>query len=298
MKGRPPGKEAMFRAVQGFNLEDLLQTFFDWSQGPTHMADYNSPRAYSTQARSRADAFAYDEGLRAYMIRVYNYMGIGLVLTGLVAYGFYAMAVTNDPAEAAARLGNGLMLTALGKAIYVSWLRWVIALAPLAIVFLFAARINQMSTSTAQMVFWAFAALMGLSLSSLFVVYTGTSITRVFFITAATFGAVSLWGYTTKRDLTGMGSFMIMGLIGIVIASLVNVFLHSSGLQFAISVLAVLIFTGLTAYDTQQLKDNYYSYASGGEQTLGRSAVMGALNLYLDFINIFVALMQLFGDRR
>jgi hypothetical protein len=262
------------------------------------MADYDSSRAYNVKARSSADAFAIDEGLRAYMIRVYNYMGIGLVVTGIVAYAFYTMAVTTNPSEAALPLQNGVLLTALGKAIYTTWLRWVIALSPLAIVFLFAARINQMSTSTAQAVFWAFAALMGLSLSSIFVVYTGTSITRIFFITAATFGAVSLWGYTTKRDLTGMGSFLLMGLIGIVIASVVNIFLHSTGLQFAVSVLAVLIFTGLTAYDTQQLKDNYHSYASGGEATLGRSAVMGALNLYLDFINIFVALLQLFGDRR
>lgn len=262
------------------------------------MADFDRSRAYGLQARSGADTVAYDEGLRAYMVRVYNYMGIGLVLTGVVAYAFYTLAVTEYPADAAARLPNGLMLTALGKAIYVSWLRWVIAFSPLAIVFLFAARINQMSTSTAQAVFWAFAALMGLSLSSIFVIYTGTSITRIFFITAATFGTVSLWGYTTKRDLTQMGSFLMMGLIGVVIAAVVNAFLHSTGLQFAISVLAVVIFTGLTAYDTQTLKDNYSTYASGGEATLGRSAVMGALNLYLDFINIFVALLQLFGDRR
>jgi uncharacterized protein len=226
------------------------------------------------------------------MIRVYNYMGIGLVLTGVVAYTFYTMAVQTNAA------GNIVGFTELGRAIYLSWLRWVIAFSPLVIVFLFAARINQMSTSTAQAVFWVFAALMGLSLSSLFVIYTGTSIARIFFITAATFGTVSIWGYTTKRDLTAMGSFLMMGLIGIVIASLVNVFMHSSAMQFAISVLAVAIFTGLTAYDTQTLKNNYEMYASGGEETLGRSAVSGALNLYLDFINIFIALMQLFGDRR
>ncbi len=261
------------------------------------MSDYNSSRAY-TPSRSRADTAAIDEGLRSYMVRVYNYMGIGLVLTGIVAYAFYTMAVTNNPGEAAARLPNGLMLTALGKAIYISWLRWVIAFSPLVVVFLFAARVNQMSSSTAQAVFWAFSALMGLSLSSIFVIYTGSSIARIFFITAATFGTVSLWGYTTKRDLTQMGSFLMMGVIGIVIASVVNAFLGSTGLQFAISVLAVAIFTGLTAYDTQQLKDNYYTYASGGEETLGRSAVMGALALYLDFINIFIALLQLFGDRR
>jgi uncharacterized protein len=261
------------------------------------MADYDSSRAYAP-SRSGAEALAYDEGLRSYMVRVYNYMGIGLVLTGIVAYAFYTMATTTNSAEAVRPLANGVMLTALGNAIYVSPLKYVIMLAPLAVVFLFAARINQMSFSTAQSVFWAFAALMGLSLSSIFVVYTGTSITRIFFITAATFGTVSLWGYTTKRDLTGMGSFLMMGLIGIIIASLVNIFLQSTGLQFAVSVLAVLIFTGLTAYDTQQLKDNYSYYASGGEETLGRSAISGALNLYLDFINIFIALLQLFGDRR
>lgn len=262
------------------------------------MAEFDRSRAYGVQARSPADTFAYDEGLRAYMLRVYNYMGIGLVLTGVVAYAFYTMAVTEYPADAVVRLQNGVMLTALGKAVYASWLRWVIAFSPLVIVFLFAARINQMSTTTAQAVFWAFAALMGLSLSSIFVIYTGTSITRIFFITAATFGTVSLWGYTTKRDLTQMGSFLMMGVIGVVIAAVVNAFLHSTALQFAISVLAVVIFTGLTAYDTQTLKDNYSVYARGGEATLGRSAIMGALNLYLDFINIFIALLQLFGDRR
>ncbi len=262
------------------------------------MADFDRSRAYGLNARSSADTLAYDEGLRAYMIRVYNYMGAGLVITGLVAYAFFTMAVTQDPAEAVGRLKNGLMLTSLGKAIFTGWLPIVIALSPLAIVFLFAARINQMSTSTAQTVFWAFAALMGLSLSSIFVNYTGVSIARIFFVTAATFGTVSLWGYTTKRDLTQMGSFMMMGLIGIVIASVLNIFMHSSAMQFAISVLAVVIFTGLTAYDTQTLKDNYATYAQGGEETLGRSAIMGALNLYLDFINIFIALLQLFGDRR
>ncbi len=262
------------------------------------MADYESSRAYNVRARTGADSFAIDEGLRAYMIRVYNYMGIGLVLTGVVAYAFYMMATTADPSQTVLSLPNGVHLTAIGKAIYTSWLRWVIAFSPLAIVFLFAARVNQMSSATAQAVFWAFAALMGLSLSSIFVIYTGASITRIFFITAATFGTVSLYGYTTKRDLTQMGSFLMMGVIGIVIASIVNAFLGSTGLQFAISVLAVLIFTGLTAYDTQQLKSTYYSNASGGEEALGRTAIMGALSLYLDFINIFIALLQLFGDRR
>src|SRR5215469_2296603 len=213
------------------------------------MAEYD--RAYAP-SRSSAEALAYDEGLRSYMVRVYNYMGIGLAVTGAVAYLFFSMAVVTNP-----ETGAITQLTPLGQAIYHGPLKYVIMFAPLLVVFLFAARINQMSTSSAQMVFWGFAALMGLSLSWIFVVFTQTSITRIFFITAATFGAVSLWGYTTKRDLTGMGSFLMMGLIGIVIASVVNAFLGSSGLQFAISVLAVLIFTGLTAYDTQQLKANY-----------------------------------------
>jgi uncharacterized protein len=256
------------------------------------MAEYDRTGAYDIRARSRSDAFAIDEGLRAYMMSVYNYMGIGLLVTGLAAYGLYhASVITNDA-------GRIVGLTEVGKFVYMSWFKWVLMLSPLAIVFLFAARINQMSSYTAQAVFWIFAALMGLSLSSIFVAYTATSIARIFFITAATFGTVSLYGYVTKRDLTQMGSFLIMGLIGLVIASLVNLFLQSSALQFAVSVLTVLIFTGLTAYDTQQIKDNYYSYAQGGQESLGRSAIMGALNLYLDFINIFVALLQLFGDRR
>ncbi len=266
------------------------------------MADYDRSRAYDTQARSRADAFAIDEGLRAYMLRVYNYMGVGLLVTGVVAYMVYAMAFTNDPALAG-KMAGGLAhiksgyFTPFGVAIYTTWLKWVLALSPLAVVFLFAARINSMSTSTAQAVFWLFAALMGASISSIFVVYTQSSIAQIFFITAAAFGGLSLWGYTTNRDLSGMGSFLMMGLIGIVIAGVVNIFLHSSAMQFAISSLAVLIFAGLTAYDTQRLKDEYYTYASSGSESLGRSAVMGALSLYLNFINMFMALLQLFGNR-
>ena len=256
------------------------------------MAEFDRSRAYGLRAGSRTDTFAYDEGLRAYMVRVYNYMGIGLVVTGVVAYTFYSMAVvTNDS-------GAIVALTPLGQSIYGSWLRYVIAFAPLAVLIMFASRMNQMSSATAQAVFWGFSALMGLSLSSIFLRYTGSSISHIFFVTAATFGTVSLWGYTTKRDLTQVGSFLIMGLIGIFFASLVNVFLHSTQMQFVISVLAVVIFTGLTAYDTQTLKDNYSVEARGGEEALGRSAVAGALNLYLDFINIFIALLQLFGDRR
>jgi len=269
-----------------------------------NMAEYDRSGAFNVRASSRADTFARDEGLRAYMISVYNYMGLGLVLTGVVAYAFFTMATTGDASTAAlvggvpAKIAKDLWLTSLGVAIYASWLKWVIAFSPLIIVFVFAARINQMSTTSAQAVFWLFAALMGLSLSSIFAIYTHTSITRIFFIAAATFGSVSLYGYTTKRDLTQFGSFLMMGVIGLVIASVVNAFLGSTGLQFAISVLAVLIFTGLTAYDTQQIKDNYYSYSGAGQEAVSKSAISGALSLYLDFINIFIALLQLFGDRR
>lgn len=269
-----------------------------------NMAEYDRSGAFNVRARSRANSFAIDEGLRAYMISVYNYMGLGLVLTGVVAYAFFTMATTGDASTAAlvngipAKIAKDLWLTSLGVAIYASWLKWVIAFSPLIIVFVFAARINQMSTTSAQAVFWLFAALMGLSLSSIFAIYTHTSITRIFFITAATFGSVSLYGYITKRDLTQFGSFLMMGVIGLVIASIVNAFLGSTGLQFAISVLAVLIFTGLTAYDTQQIKDNYYSYSGAGQDAISKSAISGALSLYLDFINIFIALLQLFGDRR
>lgn len=227
-----------------------------------------------------ARAEAIDEGLRAHMLRVYNYMAIGLALTGVVAFGTFSVAL-NSPAFA--------------ELIYLSPLKWVIILAPLAMVFFLSFRIHRMSVAAAQTTFWVYAALVGLSLSSIFLVYTGTSITRVFFITAASFGALSLFGYTTKRDLSGLGSFLFMGLIGVIIAMLVNIWLASSALQFAISVIGVLVFAGLTAYDTQQIKEMYYAGDDGA--TAGRKAVMGALRLYLDFLNMFLMLLQLFGNR-
>ena len=208
----------------------------------------------------------------------------------------YSLATTTDPAPAVATLGNGVMLTSLGTTIYSGILMWVIILAPLALVFFLSFRINRLSVGAAQLSFWAFAALLGISLSSIFIVYTATSITQVFFISAAMFGAMSLWGYTTKRDLTAMGSFLIMGLIGVIIAMVVNIFLASSALGFAISVLGVLIFVGLTAYDTQKIKEMYSVNDDG--TVSGRKAIMGALTLYLDFLNIFLFLLQLFGDRR
>ena len=228
------------------------------------------------RAGANALPAAIDVGLRTYMLRVYNYMAGGLALTGAVAYvgavsGFYT-SIAGTP------------------------ILWIVMLAPLAMVFFLSFRIQTMSLATAQLSFWAYAGLVGLSLSGIFLVYTGESIARVFFISAATFGATSLYGYTTRTDLSRFGSFLLMGLIGIVIASLVNMFMASSALQFAISIIGVLLFTGLTAYDTQRIKD---LYTAGEDNVLtGKKAIMGALALYLDFLNLFLMLMQLFGNRR
>jgi len=227
-----------------------------------------------------ANAAMIDEGLRSYMLKVYNYMSIGLGITGVVAFFFNQYVMANP---------------AVAQLVYGSPLKWVIALAPLAFILVLSFGINKMSAATAQLTFWAFSTVMGLSLASIFLVYTGTSIARVFFITAATFGAMSLYGYTTKRDLTGMGSFLFMGLIGIIIASIVNMFIGSSALEFGISVIGVLIFVGLTAYDTQKIKEEYLE--SDGAEIMGKKAIMGALRLYLDFINLFLMLLRLFGNR-
>ena len=240
------------------------------------MAQFDRP----TVAARAGTAAAIDEGLRTYMLKVYNYMGIGLVVTGLVAYFFNQWAMSSQ---------------ANMELVYGSPLMWVLALAPLAFVLVLSFGINKMSSGAAQLTFWAFAAVMGLSLSSIFAVYTDASITKVFFITAGTFGAMSLYGYTTRRDLTQFGSFLMMGLIGIIIASIVNIFLGSSALDFGISVLGVLIFVGLTAYDTQKIKESYSE--SHGAEVLAKGAIMGALSLYLDFINLFMMLLRLFGNR-
>lgn len=250
------------------------------------MANYENQSArYGTSAAGAVGAI--DEGLRAHMIRVYNYMLMGLAVTGVFALGTYNLSFDTS--------SGGLQLTALGQALFGSPLIWVIMLAPLGIVFFLSARIHKMSVGAAQMTFWVFAALMGMSLSTIFAVYATTSITQVFFITAATFGAMSLWGYTTQRDLTSMGSFLFMGLIGIIIAMIVNIFLESSALGFAISVIGVLVFTGLTAYDTQKIKEMYYVGDDGS--VAGRKAIMGALSLYLDFILLFQMLLSLLGNR-
>src|ERR1043165_3866619 len=229
-------------------------------QEDTSMSDFDrNVAAFPGAART----VAVDAGLRAHMIRVYNYMAGGVALTGLVAY------FTNQM---------------FGQALYGSPLMYVLIFAPLALVFFLSFRIEHL------------AALLGASLSIIFAVYTDASITRVFFISAAAFGGLSLWGYTTQRDLTGMGSFLMMGLIGIIIASLVNIFLRSSGLDWIISVIGVIVFAGLTAWDTQKIKEMYSPYDDG--TVSGRKAVMGALALYLDFINLFLMLLRLFGDRR
>ena len=218
-----------------------------------------------------------DEGLRAYMLRVYNYMASALALTGIVA-----MAVSTSPTLMQAIFGTGL--------------HWIVMLAPIGLVFFLSARIHKMSFGAAQATFWIYAAMMGLSLASIFLVYTGESIARTFFITAGTFGAMSIYGYTTKRDLTKLGSFLMMGLFGIIIASLVNIFMKSTMMYFVISIIGVLVFVGLTAYDTQKIK-NMYLVSDSGEM-MGKKAVMGALTLYLDFINLFIMLLRLFGQRR
>jgi uncharacterized protein len=256
--------------------------------------NYSSPFG---RAAGRIDAAAVDAGLRAYMLKIYNYMTIGLAITGLASLGVYMAATTSEPAAGAIRIGSSY-LTSFGVAIFVSPLKYLFMLAPLVMVFVISFGIQRLKPATAQMLFWAFSALMGISLSSIFLIYTHTSIVRVFFITAASFGALSLYGYTTKRDMTGMRSFLLMGLFGIIIASVVNIFVASSAFQFMISVVGVLVFAGLTAWDTQRLKNEYvYGYAQAGGDVAERAAITGALSLYLNFINLFTLLLQLLGQR-
>ncbi|AIK96134.1 membrane protein [Candidatus Paracaedibacter acanthamoebae] len=234
--------------------------------------------SYQNRTVTRSGQFAaFEEGLRGYMQRVFAYMGLGLGITGLAAF----LAAT---------------IPALNQFLYAPGMQYVTLFAPLAVVLFLSFRVGRMSFSAAQTTFWVYATLVGFSLTPLLLLYTGESVARIFFITASMFGAMALYGYTTKKDLTSMGSFLFMGLIGIVIASLVNLFMHSSAMSFVISALSVVIFTGLTAYDTQKIKDIYLE--SDGAEIAGKKAVMGALALYLDFINIFISLLRLFGDRR
>lgn len=257
------------------------------------MADVNTIRS-----AAGARATRIDEGLRAHMNKVYATMSIGMLLTFAAAWAISGLAVTTDPAQAAAQIGPDQYLTGLGAALYTSPLKWVVMFAPLAFVFGFSAGINRMSAATAQLVFYVFAAVMGVSISSIFLVFTGYSIAQIFLVTSIAFASLSLWGYTTKKDISGWGSFLFMGLIGIIVASIVNIFIGSPAIMFAVSALGVLIFAGLTAYDTQNIKNTYLAHAQHGDQEwMQKSGIMGALSLYLNFINMFMMLLSLFGNR-
>jgi len=228
-------------------------------------------------SRAQAEAAEIDVGLRQYMLGVYNYMASGLALTGIVA-----LLLSSSPEAMQAIFGTPL--------------KWVVMLAPLGLVFFLGARLGEMQVSTARGLFWVYAALMGASLSSIFLIYTGQSVAQVFFITAASFGGLSLYGYTTKRNLSAFGSFLIMGLWGLIIAGLVNMFLQSSALAFVMSAVGVLVFAGLTAWDTQRIKEMYWE--GDGHDIAAKKSVMGALMLYMDFVNLFLMLLQFFGVRR
>ena len=242
------------------------------------MSDY---RGYP---QSGTTASGLDLGLRSYMLKVYNYMAGGLALTGVAALVTYNLAVQNGA------------LTPLGQTLFHGPMLWVLMLTPIALVFWLSFGIQRMSVGTAQLVFWAYAALVGIGFTPLALVYTGGSLVQAFMVTAAAFAGLSLYGYTTKRDLTGFGAFLFMGLIGLILASVVNIFIGSSAVSFALSVISVLVFTGLTAWDTQKIKNMYYAGDDG--VMMGRKAIMGALNLYLDFINLFLSILRLMGDRR
>ena len=254
------------------------------------MSDFDRNYAAARRSVGADRAVAIDQGLRAYMIRVYNYMAMGVLLTGVVSWFTFQAAVETN--------ANGAIvgLTSFGQALYSGPAVLVLFLGTLGLVMLISWRIDRLQPSTAFTLFMLYAGLLGLMLSSIFLTYTGTSITRVFFISAASFGALSLYGYTTQRDLSPMRSFLIMGVIGLIIAMVVNIFLKSTGLEFIISAAGVLIFAGLTAYDTQKIKEMYDPMEDG--TIVGRKAVMGALTLYLDFINLFLFMLRLFGDRR
>ncbi|WP_170400483.1 Bax inhibitor-1/YccA family protein [Ruegeria arenilitoris] len=255
------------------------------------MAQFDTIRT-ATGAR----AAQIDEGLRAHMNKVYGTMSVGMLITFAAAWAIAGLAVSSVPTEY--QISASTYLTQFGATLFASPLKWVIMFAPLAFVFGFSAGINRLSAAAAQTVFYVFAAVMGVSISWIFLVFTGQSIIQVFLITSIAFAGLSLYGYITKKDLSGMGTFLMMGLIGLIVAMIVNIFLASSAMAFAISIIGVLIFAGLTAYDTQSIKNTYLQMAHSGDQEwLGKAAIMGALSLYLDFINMFMFLLQLFGSR-
>ncbi len=257
------------------------------------MAEFDTIRGTAA-----ASAAQIDEGLRAHMNKVYSNMSMGMLITFAAAWALSGLAVTTDPSGAVAQISADKYLTSFGHALYASPLKWVIMFAPLAMVFGFGMAINRLSSAGAQLFFYVFAALMGASISSIFLVFTGESIIQTFLITAIAFAGLSLYGYTTKKNLSGMGTFLMMGLIGLIVASIVNIFMQSSAMAFAISAIGVLIFAGLTAYDTQKIKNDYVQHAHMGDsEWLAKSAIMGALTLYLDFINLFMFLLQFLGNR-
>lgn len=255
------------------------------------MADYNSIRTAGTATRSAA----LDEGLRAYMNKVYSLMAIGMLVTAATAWGMSGLTMSATPTPY--MLGEGKFLTEFGRTLYLSPLKWAVMFAPLLMVFAFGAAMNRLSVQGATLMFYVFAAVMGVSISWIFVSYTSLSIVQTFLITAIAFAGLSLYGYTTKKDLSAMGTFLMMGLIGLIVASIVNIFLQSSAMQFAISAIGVLIFAGLTAFDTQNIKNTYLAMANSDQDFLGKSAIMGALQLYLDFLNLFMFLLQFMGNR-
>ena len=257
------------------------------------MAEYNTIRA-----GAGVQTAAIDAGLRAHMNKVYSTMSVGMVITAAAAWAISGLTTTTNALQAAAAMPNGTFLTNFGVTLYDSPLKWVVMFLPLAMVFLFSGIINRISAAGAQLFFYAFAAAMGVSISWIFLVFTSYSIVQIFLITAIAFASLSLYGYVTKRDLSAMGTFLMMGVVGLLVAMIVNIFLQSPAMMFAISMLGVLIFAGLTAYDTQKIKATYLAHANGGDsEWLGKAAIMGALNLYLDFINMFMFLLQIFGNR-
>ncbi|MEM9319258.1 MAG: Bax inhibitor-1/YccA family protein [Pseudomonadota bacterium] len=258
------------------------------------MAQFDAIR--STGAVRTAEV---DEGLRAHMNKVYGTMSIGMLITAAAAWAIANLATTTDPSLAAAQLQNGTLLTGLGSALYLSPLRWVVMFAPLVLLFVgFGALMRRGSAQAVSLGFFVFAALIGVSLSSIFIVFTSFSIVQTFLVTAIAFAGLSLWGYTTKKDISGWGSFLIMGVIGLIVAMVVNIFLQSDAMMFAISGLGVLIFAGLTAYDTQNIKNTYVAHAVHGDQDwLDKAAISGALNLYLDFLNMFQFLLMFLGQQ-
>jgi FtsH-binding integral membrane protein len=260
------------------------------------MAEYETIRAAGV---SGARATQIDEGLRAHMNKVYGTMSVGMLITAAAAWAIAGLATTNDPSMAAAQLGNGTMLTSFGAAIYGTFLRWIIMLAPLAFLFFgWGALLSRGSAAAVQLGFFAFAAFMGLSLSSVFIVFTSFSIVQTFLVTAIAFAGLSIWGYTTKRDLAPMGAFLVMGVIGLIVAMIINIFLQSPIWMYAISAIGLLIFAGLTAFHTQEIKNEYVAHAVHGDQEwLDKAASNGALSLYISFLNMFQFLLMFMGQQ-